>query len=197
VQAEPGIKWTWPFGIKELEAKAAWPVALLSESRAANWGARNAGALIRDGNLRDAVAYLCVRMVAEAAASIPLKTVHKGAGRLLRQTGPEMAPAGFLEAVFSELLLSGNALVEAVRLRGETDVAALFQVRSAGVRPVVDARGWLEASAVRGRNGQERMVRRSVRCRMGQSGCALQRSVLMAAQDHGFQSGPVHLTCSV
>ncbi|MDP1554597.1 MAG: phage portal protein, partial [Hyphomonas sp.] len=120
------MKWTWPFGNPAREAKIAWPLALLSEPRAANWGARDAGALIRDGYLRNAVAYRCVRMVAEAAASIPLKTGHAGAAALLRQPGPEMAPAGFLEAVFSELLLSGNAFVEAVRLPGETQVAALF-----------------------------------------------------------------------
>jgi HK97 family phage portal protein len=154
------MKWNWPFGNPAREAKIAWPLALLSEPRAANWGARDAGALIRDGYLRNAVAYRCVRMVAEAAASIPLKTGHAGAAALLRQPGPEMAPAGFLEAVFSELLLSGNAFVEAVRLPGETQVAALFPLRSGAVRPVTDARGWVEAWAIRGRTGQERMVRR-------------------------------------
>jgi HK97 family phage portal protein len=99
-------------------------------------------------------------MVAEAAASIPLKTAHEGAGGLLRQPGPEMAPAGFLEAAFSELLLSGNAFVEAVRLPGEAKEATLFPLRSGAVRPAADARGWLEAWAIRGRTGQERMVRR-------------------------------------
>ena len=154
------MNWTWPFGRKPREAKAAVPLALLSEPRAANWGARDAGALIRDGYLRNAVANRCVRMVAEAAASIPLRTQHEGAARLMRQPGPEMAQAGFLEAVFSELLLTGNAFVEAVRLPGETEVAALFPLRSAAVRPRVDARGWAEGWMIRGRNGQERAVRR-------------------------------------
>jgi HK97 family phage portal protein len=133
---------------------------MLSEPRAASWGTRDAGALIRDGYLRNAVAYRCIRIVAEAAASIPLKTAHEGAARLLRQPGPEMAAAGLLEAVFSELLLSGNAFVEAVRLPGESGVAGLFPLRSGAVRPVVDARGWAEGWMIRGRNGQERAVRR-------------------------------------
>ncbi|MFN4225309.1 MAG: phage portal protein [Hyphomonas sp.] len=154
------MNWTWPFGPKPREAKTAVPLALLSEPRAANWGARDAGALIRDGYLKNAVAYRCVRMVAEAAASIPLRTAHEGAGRLLRQPGPDMAQAGFLEAVFSELLLTGNAFVEAVRLPGETELAALFPLRSTAVRPVTDARGWPEAWMIRGRGGQERAVRR-------------------------------------
>ncbi|MBA3068906.1 MAG: phage portal protein [Hyphomonas sp.] len=154
------MKWTWPFGNPAREAKTAWPLAMLSEPRAASWGARDAGALIRDGYLRNAVAYRCARMVAEAAASIPLKTAHRGAGALLRRPSPETAPAGFMEAVFSELLLSGNAFVEAVRLPGERAIAALFPLRSGAVRPVTDARGWVEAWAVRGRRGEERMVRR-------------------------------------
>ena len=154
------MKWTWPFGTKASEAKTAWPLAMLSEPRAASWGTRDAGALIRDGYLRNAVAYRCIRIVAEAAASIPLKTAHEGAARLLRQPGPEMAAAGLLEAVFSELLLSGNAFVEAVRLPGESGVAGLFPLRSGAVRPVVDARGWAEGWMIRGRNGQERAVRR-------------------------------------
>ena len=154
------MRWTWPFGNTARESKTAWPLAMLSEPRAASWGGRDAGALIRDGYLRNAVAYRCVRMVAEAAASIPLKTAHAGAGALLRQPAPDLAPAGFLEAVFSELLLSGNAFVEAVRLPEETAIAALFPMRSAAVRPVTDARGWVEAWAVRGRKGAERMVRR-------------------------------------
>ncbi|MEQ9507060.1 MAG: phage portal protein [Hyphomonas sp.] len=154
------MKWTWPFGNDTRDAKAAFPLALLSEPRAANWGARDSGALIRDGYLRNAVAYRCVRMVAEAAASIPLKMAHDGAGALLRRPGPDMAPAGFLEAVFSELLLSGNAFVEAVRLPGESAIAALFPLRSGAVRPVTDVRGWVEAWAIRGRKGEERLVRR-------------------------------------
>lgn len=154
------MKWTWPFGNKTREAKAAWPLVALSEPRAACWGARDAGALIRDGYLRNAVANRCVRMVAEAAASIPLKTAHEGAGRLLRQPGPEMAPAGFLETVYSELLLSGNAFVEAVRLPGETEIAALLPLRSGAVRPMTDARGWTDGWLVRGRTGQDRVIRR-------------------------------------
>lgn len=44
------MRWTWPFSLtRPQEAKAAWPMAMLSEPRAANWGGRDAGALIRDG----------------------------------------------------------------------------------------------------------------------------------------------------
>lgn len=55
--------------------------------------------------------------------------------------------------VFPELLLSRNAFVKAVRPPGETEVKALFPLRSGVVQPLVDARGWAEGWMIRGRNG--------------------------------------------
>lgn len=161
------MKLFWPFGKSgELsagapgsETKAAWPLVALSEPRAASWGSREAGALTRDGYLKNAVVYRCVRMVAEAAASIPLRTRHEPLARLIRQPGPEDSAASFLEALYTELLLTGNGFAEAVRLPGETAIAGLFPVRTAAVRPIKDARGWVEAWAVRGQ-GRERRVGR-------------------------------------
>jgi phage portal protein BeeE len=157
------LNWNWPFAKSRQELKSAghleWPLVALSEPRAASWGSREAGALTRDGYLKNAVAYRCVRMVAEAAASIPLKCANENVARLMRQPMPEAATAGFLEAVYTELLLTGNAFVEAVRLPGETSVAALFPIRTGRVRPVKDAAGWVEAWAVKGQ-GRERRVGR-------------------------------------
>ncbi|MFN4024702.1 MAG: phage portal protein [Hyphomonas sp.] len=120
------MKLHWPFAWARREEKAAWPLVALSEPRAASWGSREAGALTRDGYLKNAVAYRCVRMVAEAAASIPLKTAHEGAVRLIRAPMPEASTASFLEALYTEILLTGNGFVEAVRLPGETDVALVW-----------------------------------------------------------------------
>ena len=157
------MSWNWPFAKSRQELKSAghleWPLVALSEPRAASWGSREAGALTRDGYLKNAVAYRCVRMVAEAAASIPLKCANENVARLMREPMPEAATAGFLEAVYTELLLTGNAFVEAVRLPGETSVAALFPIRTGRVRPVKDAAGWVEAWAVKGQ-GRERRVGR-------------------------------------
>jgi HK97 family phage portal protein len=152
--------WNWRKKTGAAETKTTWPLVALSEPRAASWGSREAGALIRDGYLKNAIAYRSVRMVAEAAASVPLRTAHEGAARLLRQPMPETAPAGFLEAVYSELLLTGNAFIEAVRLEASTGLAAIYPLRSAAVRPMTDARGWPEGWIIRGRGGTERRVRR-------------------------------------
>jgi hypothetical protein len=53
------MKWIWPLAETTPESKTVWPLALLSKPRAANWGARNSGSLIRDGQLRNAVGYRC------------------------------------------------------------------------------------------------------------------------------------------
>ncbi|MFN7055851.1 phage portal protein [Hyphomonas sp.] len=153
------MNWTWPFRKAAAETKSAWPLIALSEPRAASWGSREPSALIRDGYLKNAVAYRCVRMVAEAASSIPLRTSHEGAARLLRQPNPDMAPVSFLEALFTDLLLTGNAFAEAVRMPGEDRVLALYPLKTATMRPVKDTRGWVEGWAIKAA-GRERTVRR-------------------------------------
>ena len=157
------MAWNWLRGWKGQEAKAAPPMVALTQPGGANWGARDGGALARDGYLRNAVAYRCVRMVAEAAASVPFLTAHEAAARLIRQPAPEMPGPVFLEGVYSQLQLHGNAFVEAVQLPGEEDgIAALYALPPASVRPVTDGRGWAEGWAVRERRG-ERMIRRDER----------------------------------
>jgi len=150
---------SWPFARTRRELKAAVPLVALSQLGAPIWGGRGAAALTQDGYLRNAVAYRCVRMVAEAAASVPLVTQHDGAANLLRQPAPDMAGAAFMEGVYTQVQLAGNAFVEAVQIDGRTGIAALFALRPDSVRPVTDARGWVEAWAVRERRG-ERMIRR-------------------------------------
>ena len=150
---------SWPFARTRRELKTAVPLVALSHLGSPAWGGRGAAALTQDGYLRNAVAYRCVRMVAEAAASVPLVTAHDGASRLLRQPAPDMAGAAFMEGVYTQVQLAGNAFVEAVQIDGRAGIAALFALRPDRVRPVTDARGWVEAWAVRERRG-ERMIRR-------------------------------------
>ena len=154
------MAWKWTWGRIRQESKTAPPMVALTDPGGPNWGSRDGVALARDGYLRNAVAYRCVRMVAEAAASVPLVTAHEGAARLIRQPVPEMPGAAFLEGVYTQLQLHGNAFLEAVRLPGETDgIAALYALQPASVRPVTDGRGWAEGWAVRERRG-ERLIRR-------------------------------------
>jgi HK97 family phage portal protein len=150
--------WNWSPGASRQEEKSV-PLVALAQMGDAKWGGRDAASLVRDGYLRNAIAYRCVRLVAEAAAAVPLITAHAGVAKLLRQPMPDCAGASFLEAVYAELQLTGNAFVEAVRFGGESAPAALFPLKASAMRPVLDGRGWVEAWAVRERRG-ERVLRR-------------------------------------
>ena len=90
------MAWNWRWRKDGREAKSAPPLVALTDPGGPNWGGRDSGALTRDGYLRNAVAYRCVRMVAEAAASVPLMTAHEAAARLLRRPAPDLPAAGFL-----------------------------------------------------------------------------------------------------
>lgn len=121
----------WPFARTRRESKAAIPLVALSQLGSPAWGGRDAASLTQDGYLRNAVAYRCVRMVAEAAASVPRVTAHAGAAKLLRAPAPDVAGAGFLEGIYTQLQLAGNAFVEAVQIDGRDGIAALSVKRDA------------------------------------------------------------------
>lgn len=151
----------WPFNRRPREAKSAPPLVALSEVGEARWGSRDGAALTRDGYLANAIAYRAVRMVAEAAAAVPLVTAHEGASRLLRRPQPDGIATELFETAYSQLQLTGNAFLEGVRLEAAdgAEVSALYALAPSAMRPVADARGWVEAWAVRERHG-ERLIRR-------------------------------------
>ncbi|HBU34481.1 MAG TPA: phage portal protein, partial [Hyphomonas sp.] len=151
----------WPFNRRPREAKSAPPLVALSEVGEARWGSRDGAALTRDGYLANAIAYRAVRMVAEAAAAVPLVTAHEGASRLLRRPQPDGIATELFETAYSQLQLTGNAFLEGVRLEAAdgAGVSALYALAPSAMRPVADARGWVEAWAVRERHG-ERLIRR-------------------------------------
>ncbi|MGY6633268.1 MAG: phage portal protein [Alkalilacustris sp.] len=85
------------------------------------WGPLDGRSLVRNGFQSNPVGFRAVRLIAEAAAALPL--VLQDCDRryethplliLMRQPNPIQGRADFLEALFSQLLLSGNAYVEAV-----------------------------------------------------------------------------------
>lgn len=83
-------------------------------------------ALARRGYGANPVAHRCIRLLAEAAAAVPLVVQAGGRdapdhalARLLARPNPMMATADFLEAVYSHLALDGNAFIEVVTVAGE------------------------------------------------------------------------------
>jgi len=129
------------------EAKSAAPMIALSDLRAAQWS--GAGVLAREGFERNAVVYRCVRMISEAAASVPFKA-SKGHGKSSEPDGAlaklaawpnrEQAGPDLLETFYGHLVITGDAFLEAVSLDGE--VRELHVLRPERMRAIKGARGW-------------------------------------------------------
>lgn len=130
-------------------SRTSWFVAMQTQGRAV-WTPRDYAALVKEGYMKNAVAFRAVRMICEAASG--LRLVVKEDGRevdehpllaLLERPAPGENTASFLEAIFGYLVLSGNAYVEAVAL--EDDVRELHVLRPDRVKVVPGAKGWVEA----------------------------------------------------
>ncbi|MCB1487354.1 MAG: phage portal protein, partial [Bauldia sp.] len=107
------------------EAKASATAALiaLQTHGAPAWTPRDYAALAREGYAKNAIVYRCVRLIAEAAASVPW-LLYEGAAEidahpllaLLARPNRRQAGRDFRETLFGHLLVSGNAYIEAVTL---------------------------------------------------------------------------------
>ena len=111
----------------EVETKSA-PLVALELSRQARFTSPDFASLCREGYGRNPVVYRCVRLIAEAAASVPLA----GAPQVLGSDDT-------MESFFGYLQLSGSAFLLATRL-GE-DVVAIRPLRPDTVRPLTDRAG--------------------------------------------------------
>lgn len=131
------------------ETKASGFFALTAEGRA-HWSSRCYASLSREGFMKNPVAHRAVRMIAEAAASVPWLAYQGEAERpdeplllLLSRPNGRQAGADFFETLYGHLLLSGNAFVEGVRV-GD-GLRELHLLRPDRVRIVEGRDGWAEA----------------------------------------------------
>lgn len=139
---------------KALHPRPGTALALIAGEGEARWTGRSYAALAREGFMKNPVAHRCVRLVSEAAASIGFlayqgaqeREGHPALALLARPNGA-MTGADFLEALYGQLLLSGNAYVEAVAAggRGSLRAAALHLLRPDRVSVVTGADGWPSA----------------------------------------------------
>ena len=102
---------------------------------------------MRDGYLRNAVVYRCVRMVAEAAASVPFVARHDGASVLLGRPMPEESCADVFTKIYMHLQISGNAYLEALSLAPEEAPRGLQVLRPERMKAQLDDRGWVNGWA--------------------------------------------------
>ena len=117
---------------------------------APTWTPRDPAAFAREGFMQNAIVYRAVRMIAEAAASVPLllyagdeEIAEHPLLSLLARPNAQSSTPDLLEAWYGFLLVAGNAYLEAVPLGG--DVRELHTLRPDRMRILAGPGGWPEA----------------------------------------------------
>jgi HK97 family phage portal protein len=115
------------------------------------WTPRTYAALSRAGYMKNPVVYRAVRMVAEAAASVPW-LLYDGTTelddhpllQLLQAPNPHQSGTQLMEALYGHLLVAGNAYAEAVAVPDADGgaVRELYALRPDRMSVVPDADGW-------------------------------------------------------
>jgi len=132
----------------ETKASAAGRVVAWHGGAQAAWSARDTVSLTRAGFAGNPVGFRSVKMIAEAAAAVPL-VLQDRARRfdehplldLLRRPNGAQGQADLLEALFGQLLLSGDGWVEAVQGEGQMPLE-LHVLRSDRMAVVPGPDGW-------------------------------------------------------
>ncbi|WP_170330968.1 phage portal protein [Ruegeria arenilitoris] len=135
----------------EAKASAAGPVVAWQTGGRVAWSPRDAVSLTRTGFSGNPVGFRSVKLIAEAAAALPL-VLQDQAQRfdvhpilsLMRCPNAAQGRAELMEALFGQLLLSGNAYVEAVQAEEGLPVE-LHVLRSDRMSVVPGADGWPKA----------------------------------------------------
>ena len=133
----------------ERKKSAVAPLIAMTRPAGPVWTPRDYASLARAGFERNVIAYRCIRLVAEAAASAPLRVVEGEETYaahplldLLRRPNRDESGAGLLESLYGFLQTAGNAYLEAVSLDGTP--RELYALRPDRVKALMGADGWAE-----------------------------------------------------
>jgi len=134
----------------ERKRSATGPLVAMHMQGRPVWTPRNYGDLAREGFQHNAVGYRCVRMIAEAAASVPW-LLYDGSREieehplldLLARPNPAQSGIDLMEAFHGYLQTAGNAYLERVEIEGE--VRELHALRPDRMQVVPGPDGWPEA----------------------------------------------------
>lgn len=136
------------------ETKTVTPLVALAQLPTAAWGRADPAALVRDGYLGNAVAYRCVRLISEAAASIAFRCDPDAVSRLVLEPSPDQSGPALLERVYTDLQITGNAYLEAVTVPGEALPRGVFPLRVDCVRVRENERGQIRGYVVTLKQGE-------------------------------------------
>ncbi|MGX9354122.1 phage portal protein [Roseobacteraceae bacterium S113] len=134
--------------VPEAKASATGPLVTYTSGGRAAWSPRDAVSLTKTGFTNNPVGFRAVKLIAEAAAAIPVVLqdeverfeVHPILS-LLSKPNQAQRQVEMFEALFGQLLLTGNAYVEAVGTAGEAPVE-LHVLRSDRMSVVPGRDGW-------------------------------------------------------
>jgi HK97 family phage portal protein len=132
------------------KASRIGPLLAFEALRAPVWAPRDYATFAREGFAANAIVYRCVRMVAEAAASVPL-LLYEGPHEiethplldLVARPNPVSSAPDLLESWYGFLLVFGNAYLEAVALDGQ--LRELHALRPDRMKVIPGPEGWPEA----------------------------------------------------
>src|SRR6056297_1032175 len=133
---------------REEKASAGARVAVWGSSGRAAWSPRDTASLTKNGFHGNPVGFRAVKMIAEAAAALPVicqderrRYETHPALSLIARPNMEQGRADLMEAAYVQLLLSGNAYLEAV-VADEGLPVELHILRSDRMSVVPGADGW-------------------------------------------------------
>lgn len=141
-----------PFRPRPSQVKASRTAALVAlfGHGQARWTPRDYAGLAREGYARNAIAHRAVRLVAEAAGTVPFVLMEEGREldrhpllALLAAPNPRLRGPDLVEAVCGHLLVAGNAYLELVCVEGQP--REIHILRPDRVKVVPGADGWPEA----------------------------------------------------
>ena len=135
--------------VPEAKASAAAPVVAFHGNGRVAWSSRDTATLTQVGFLRNPVAFRCVKVIAEAAAAVPV--VVQDADRrfdahplldLLAAPNAGQSGAALMETFYGHLLLTGDGYLEAAGETASGGPRELYVLRSDRMKAVPGADGW-------------------------------------------------------
>ncbi|SDI07778.1 phage portal protein [Lutimaribacter saemankumensis] len=132
----------------ERKASATGRVMAFGSAGRVAWSPRDTASLTRTGYAANPVVHRCVKMIAEAAAALPLVLQDSAQRydshpvlRLVQRPNPAQGKAELFEALFGHLLLSGDGYLEAVA-GADAVPGELHVLRSDRMQVVPGSDGW-------------------------------------------------------
>ncbi|SEW04225.1 phage portal protein, HK97 family [Cognatiyoonia koreensis] len=136
-----------PQPVEEVKASATGPVVAWSTQGRVAWTPRDTASLTRAGFTGNPIGFRAVKLIAEAAAAVPLLVQDRErrydahpVQALLARPNAGQGRAELLEALFGQLLLTGNGYLEAVADDGLP--LEMHVLRSDRMRLIPGTDGW-------------------------------------------------------